>query len=113
MDISKSLLSGVGGIGNQFNADNVKGASEDKKMQLAKDFEGVFIEKLLNEVKNSIDRAKISEDSGSEQIEGLFWTFLGKHISQEGGFGLSKDLYEHFNQLEKAQETAGNLNRKI
>jgi len=112
MDISKNLFTGVGNLSSQFDA-KLKGASKEKKVELAKEFEGVFIEKLLDEVSKSMKNSGLGEDSGSGQVQGLFWSFLGKHVSKEGGFGLWKDIYKNFNDIEQAQDGAGNLNREI
>jgi hypothetical protein len=74
--------------------------SDLKKQELAKDFESVLLTRLFNEVKASISASSFDEDAGSDQIHGMFWSFLAEDVADKGGFGLWKDLYQHFKDME-------------
>ncbi len=98
-------LSKIGGVSD----------SEEKKKQVAKDFESVFINKLLDEMKNTIGGWGFEEDGTSRQVQGIFWLYLARDIANKGGFGLWKDLHEFLtnpsqtNTTPESQEKAPNL----
>jgi len=72
----------------------IDGASEAEKKQLAKDFESVFINKLLDEMKNTIGDWGPEKDRAWQQVEGIFWLYLARDIADKGGFGMWKDIYQ-------------------
>ncbi len=75
-----------------------KDMTQAQKEQFAKDFESVFIEKLLDEMKNTIGSWGFEQDGASKQIQGLFWMNLARDISKNGGMGMWKDIYQSLNQ---------------
>jgi Rod binding domain-containing protein len=77
--------------------DEIDSASEEKKKQIAKDFESILITKLLDEVKNTVEHWGVEQDSASKQMQGIFWLYLAQDIANKGGFGLWKDIYEFIN----------------
>lgn len=79
----------------------INGASEEKKKQIAKDFESVLLGKLLDEMKNTIADFGFEKDGASEQIHGIFWLYLARDIADKGGFGLWKDIYQFLNNSEQ------------
>jgi Rod binding domain-containing protein len=72
----------------------IDAACEAKKKQFAKDFESVFINKLLDEMKNTIGDWGDEKDGASKQIDGIFWLYLARDIADNGGFGMWKDIYQ-------------------
>jgi Rod binding domain-containing protein len=74
---------------NKFDA-----LQEGKKKQSAKDFESVFIYKLLEEMKDTIGDWGFEKDEASGQVQGIFWLYLARDIADNGGFGLWKDVYQ-------------------
>jgi Rod binding domain-containing protein len=77
-----------------------------QKEQFAKDFESVFIEKLLDEMKNTIGDWGFEQDGASKQVQGLFWMNLARDVSKNGGMGMWKDIYQSLDQTEtKANDT--------
>jgi Rod binding domain-containing protein len=96
MDIADKLML-TGGISQaNFSRDlgKLDGKSEEEKKQIAKDFESVFVSKLLDEMKNSIGEWGFEKDGASEQVDGMFWMYLARDIADRGGFGLWKDIYK-------------------
>ena len=79
--------------------------SEEKKKQAAKDFESVFIKKLLDEMTNAIGEWGFEKDAVSKQIQGLFSIYLSQHIANNGGFGLWKDVYRLMTELSQGKTT--------
>ena len=91
--------------------DKIKKAPEETKKQFAKDFESILINKMLDEMKNTIGSWGFEEDGTSQQIQGLFSLFLSQYIGNNGGFGLWEQIYESLKTLEQndttVTETAG------
>ena len=76
------------------NLNKVDGIPEQKKEQIAKDFESILLSKLLDEMKSSIGDWGFEESAASEQIQGIFWLYLGRHLANNGGLGMWKDIHE-------------------
>ncbi len=87
------------------NTGQIEGLSEERKKQLAKDFESVLINKLLEEMKNTIGEWGFEQDEANKQIQGIFTLYLARDIANSGGFGFWKDIYQFFNTLEQAKAT--------
>jgi Rod binding domain-containing protein len=81
-------------IGLQRRAGEVGDIPEQKKEQIAKDFESILISKLFDEVKNTVGQWGFDQDAASGQIQGMFWLYLARDIANKGGFGLWKDVYK-------------------
>jgi len=76
--------------------------SEQRKKEFAKNFESIFIHKLLDEMKNTIGEWGLEKDGTSKQVDGIFWTYLARDIGDNGGFGLWKDIYASLSNQEGA-----------
>ncbi|HUS92813.1 MAG TPA: rod-binding protein [Phycisphaerae bacterium] len=83
-----------------------KGAphNDEALKQAAKDFESVLLDRLLNEMKNTIPDSGLTDDGVSKQVQEIFWSHLARDIADKGGLGLWKDLYRQWSQ---AAEAAG------
>ena len=99
-----SLLENLGKVDNIL---------EGKKEQFAKDFESIFIHKLLEEMKNTIGEWGFEKDGAFEQVQGIFWMYLARDVAEQGGFGLWKDIYKSLTGLEAAETATESLDRKI
>ena len=75
------------------NLNKVGGITEQNKIQAAKDFESVLLGKLLDEMKKSIGDWGLEESAAFNQTQGIFWLYLSRHLSDNGGLGLWKDIY--------------------
>lgn len=84
----------------------VAGTSDQKKRQIAKDFESILIKKLLDEMKSTIGDWGLERDGASEQVQGLFWMYLSRHLANNGGLGLCKDMYNFLANAEQTSEIA-------
>ena len=95
MDISKTLLmEQIGHSSKLPNADNHQNLDEARKKEIAKEFESVLIEKLMDNVKDSVNCIGEEKDAAAQQIDGMFWSLLGRELGQQGGFGLWKDVHQ-------------------
>ena len=88
------LLSGRG-IGSPRNARN-----QTQKIQAAKDFESVLLQRLLGEMRRTIPESGLMSSGISKQLEDIFWLYLARDMADKGGMGLWKELYRKFGQLE-------------
>ncbi len=86
----------------QLDKSRLNSISEEKKEQVAKDFESVLLTKLLDEMKNSIVDWGLDKDATSKQIQGIFWLYLARDIANNGGLGLWKDIYQSLTNAEHA-----------
>jgi len=91
----------------------LKNLSEDKKKQIAKDFESVLLNKMLDQMKNSIGNWGFEKDGTSEQVQGIFWMFLSRDMANNGGIGLWKDIYQYLNNAETANPAEESLDGQI
>ena len=75
--------------------------SEEKKKQVAKDFESVLLSKLMDEMKNSIVDWGLEKDAASKQTQGIFWLYLARDVANNGGLGLWKEIYQYLSDAEQ------------
>ncbi len=87
----------------------IKNASEEKRTQIAKDFESVLISKMLDEMKNTIGSWGFEKDGPSEQIQGIFWLYLAREIGNNGGMGLWKDIYQFMTNADSSNTSGKSL----
>ncbi len=67
---------------------------QESREKVAKDFESLFLNKLLDEMKNTIGEWGSETDEISKQVQGIFWLYLAQDIANKGGLGLWKDINE-------------------
>jgi Rod binding domain-containing protein len=87
--------------------------SEEEKKQIAKDFESILLHKLFDEMKNTIGDWGFDEDVASEQVQGIFWLYLARHIADNGGLGMWKDIYRFLTTSDQTNITTKSLDRNI
>lgn len=74
---------------------------EERKKQIARDFESVLLTKLFDQVQESIGGWGLEEeDTASQQVQGLFWLQLAQDVADKGGLGLWKDIYQYLQQMD-------------
>ena len=83
--------------------------SEAQREQFAHDFEGILVEKLLEEMKNSIGSWGFEQDAASKQVQGLFWMHLAQDISAKGGFGLWREIEQSLSKMNMNSDVAEKL----
>ncbi len=97
---------------DNINTSNIGSVSDEKKKQIAKDFESVLLNKIFDEMKNTVVDWDSEEDGASEQIQGIFWLHLARDVADNGGLGLWEDIYKFIkdtNQTNIANSPDGNL----
>ncbi|OHB56503.1 MAG: hypothetical protein A2Y07_09275 [Planctomycetes bacterium GWF2_50_10] len=76
---------------------------DSHKVKVAKDFESVLLNKVFEEMQNTIPESELVEDDTSKQMQGIFWMYMADDMGSRGGFGLWKEIY---NQMNKEQSPA-------
>jgi Rod binding domain-containing protein len=91
---------------------DIKNLSDERRKQAAKDFESVLINKMLDEMKNTIGSWGFEKDGPSEQIQGIFWLYLARDIGNSGGIGLWKDIYQFMTNADHSSTAGKSLDSK-
>jgi len=88
-----------------------EGATHDKDraVEAAKDFESVLLHQLLSEMRKTVPDSGLLSDGASEQMESMFWMFLSRHMSDQGGVGLWKDIYRQAMAMEDPTQTTSTV----
>ena len=114
MDIAKSIFTQPVMQPTQLgDLDKIDSLSDEKKKQVAKDFESVFIGKLLDEMKKSVTNWSDEKDGASEQIDGIFSMFLARDLADNGGMGLWKQIYKSMTNINQDTTTNESLDKKV
>lgn len=87
------------------DTNKIKGASDEKIEQFAKDFESVFIGKIMDQMKNTVVEWGLEKDAASKQTQDIFWMCMAKDIGSKGGLGLWKDIYNSLSKPEQTNQT--------
>ncbi|MHC4692167.1 MAG: hypothetical protein ACYS67_05450 [Planctomycetota bacterium] len=88
------------------NLNKADGIPDQKKEQIAKNFESILLGKLLDEMKSSIGNWGFEKSPASEQIQGIFWLYLSSHLADNGGLGMWKDIYKTLNNQDQTNKNA-------
>lgn len=114
MDIAKLMPTDtVSPLVQLGNTKDIASASEARKEQFAKDFESVFINKLLDEMKKTVGDWGLEKDSVTEQVNGMFWLYLSQDMAKNGGFGMWKDIKQSLDNLEQKNTTTEMLDTNL
>ena len=97
----------------QIDKLNLDEVSEEKKKQIAKDFESLLINKLLEEMKNTIGDWGFEKDGASKQIQGIFWLYLARDVANNGGLGLWKDIYQTMTKTGHVNPAGKSMDRHL
>jgi hypothetical protein len=87
--------------------------TDQKKQQIAKDFESVLLTRLFDEVQKTIGTVDTEEDGTGQQVQGLFWLYLARDAADKGGVGLWKDIYQQLQQMDGTPNPADVLNEEL
>lgn len=109
----RQVASSVSGPVESMDLETIRSASDEKKKQLAKDFESVLLTRLFDEVRKSIEDSGFDDDVAADQVHGMFWSHLAQDVANKGGFGLWQDLYQHFKALEGDDVSGGLVNEEL
>jgi Rod binding domain-containing protein len=108
LDILKMQMPGETNGGLKVN-----GSSEESKKQLAKDFEAILLNRMLEQMKGTIGNWGFEKDGAAEQVQGIFWFFLAQHVADSGGLGLWKDVYRMMTETAQTNIADQSLNSSV
>ena len=91
----------------------LKNVSDEKRKQIAKDFESVLLNKMLDQMKNTVGNWGFEKDGPSNQIQGIFWMYLARDMANNGGIGLWKDIYQFLTNADKTNAAGKSLDGQI
>jgi len=91
----------------------IRNISDERKKQIAKDFESVLLNKMLDQMKNTIGNWGFEKDGPSEQVQGIFWMYLARDMANNGGIGLWKDIHQFLTDTDKTNAAGKSLDGKI
>jgi Rod binding domain-containing protein len=87
--------------------------ADQKKQQIAKDFESVLLTRLFEQVQKTIGSLDTEEDGTAQQVQGLFWLYLARDAADKGGVGLWKDIYQQLQQMDGVPNPADVLDEEL
>jgi len=87
--------------------------SEEKKQQVAKDFESILLTRLFEQVQQTMGNLDPEEDGTAQQVQGLFWLYLARDVADKGGVGLWKDIYQNLEQMSAVPNPVDALNEEL
>lgn len=96
-----------------LDPEQFKDLSDDRKVQVAKDFESLFIGRLLEEMKKTIGDWGFEKDGASKQIQGIFWLYLARDVADKGGLGLWKQIHQVMTKSEQADVAGESLDKGV
>jgi Rod binding domain-containing protein len=70
--------------------------------KVAQDFESVFASMLLKEMRQSLEPGSLFGEDSGDVYGGLFDQYLGEHMTQGTGLGMSRMLQESIERMQRA-----------
>ena len=98
---------------DHLHKSDINNIPEEKKKQIAKDFESVLLNKMLDQMKNTVGDWGFEKDGPSSQVQGIFWMFLARDMANNGGIGLWKDIYQFLTNADKTNPAGKSLDGQI
>ena len=98
---------------DQLETSRLNSVSEEDKKQVAKDFESVLLNKLLDEMQNTIGDWGFEKDGPFKQVQGIFFLYLAREVANNGGIGLWKDIYGFLTDADHNNTTVESLDAGI
>jgi len=84
-----------------------------KKVQVARDFESILLNKLFDEMRNTIGQWGSEEDGAATQVQGIFWWYLSQDVANKGGMGLWKEIYNYLTRPNQAGTAGESLDKSL
>lgn len=114
MDLSNSILTEHVPLPDKLPyTDCIKNVPDIKKKHIAKQFESLLLNRILEQMNNTIGLLDGQDKAAMGQIRGIFNMYLSRHISDSGGFGLWKDIYKSLSNINPQNKNTDSINEKI
>lgn len=66
--------------------------------KVARDFESIFVHRLMEEMRRTVPESGLLESGTSDQMQSLFWFHLAQDVGTKGGLGLAQQLARQLKQ---------------
>ena len=90
----------------QLETSRLNNVSDEEKKQIAKDFESVLLNKLLDVMNSTIGDWGFEKEGPFRQVQSIFSMYLSQDVANNGGLGLWEDIYQFLTKADSI-ETAG------
>lgn len=60
----------------------------------ARDFESILLNKVMEEMQNTVPDSGLLDGAMTKQVQGMFWFYLSQDVASKGGAGMWKQLYQ-------------------
>lgn len=97
----------------QLETSKLSGVSEEEKQQIAKDFESVLLNKLLDVMNSTIGDWGFEKENSFTQVQSIFSMFLAQDIASNGGLGLWEDIYGFLTDADNTETAEQSLDRQV
>lgn len=72
---------------------DIKDSSDEELMDVCKDFESYFVQKVFEEMKKTVHSSD-DENSYMQYLGNIYTEGIADEVTKSGGIGLAKQLYE-------------------
>lgn len=69
-----------------------KSLAPAQAQKVAKDFESVLMQRVLEAMQNTVEDSGLLDGQMTQQVQGIFNTFLSQDMANKGGVGLWKQI---------------------
>lgn len=93
-----SIVAGAGNVSaTQLMGRDIDPMELDPKTKQAmSEFESLFVSTLIKQMRQSVDGDGLFPGDKSDSLGGLFDLFMGQHLAQAGGLGMSQALLKSY-----------------
>ena len=93
------------------SADGLKASGDEAKVrQFSKDFESLFVQRLLKEMRKSMPKGGLFEKSLSmEWFEDMFYESISKEVAKGKGIGMATVIYEQLTRTANENRLSSGL----
>ena len=81
--------------------------------KVAKDFESVFASMMLKEMRKTLEPGTMFGEDSSDVYGGMFDQFLGQHLADSGGIGLSNMIHSALNRKSADPSIPSDTTKKL
>ena len=97
----------------QLETSGLDSISDEDKKQVAKDFESVLLNKLLDDMQQTIGDWGFEKDGPFKQVQGIFFLYLARDLANHGGIGLWKDIFGFLSRTDHNSTTVDSLEASL
>lgn len=81
-------------------ADSAEAKTEQELKKLSRDFESIFIHKLLDSMSKTVPKSGLLDSFASDMYQSMFYEKVAEEMSVNKGIGMAESIYKQLSQLE-------------